>query len=126
MNTNPQVTALIDMSFSDLMRLGIILSSLFLVELEAKTLKHEFCLIGSEFTVLVAVLILQIHVSCISSNEHFPPRQQSYMSIQWEKNATSGGHEGVYNHLWVQGCGAANFKSYITGANSCCQQHLAK
>lgn len=93
LNTNPQMTALIDMSFSGLLCLGIILSSLFLVELEAKTLKHEFCLIGSEFGVLVAVLILQIHVSCISSNEQFPPRQQPYMSIQWEKNATSGGHE---------------------------------
>lgn len=120
LNTNPQMTALIDMSFSELMSLRTVLSPLSLVELGAKTLKHEFYLIGSEFGVLFAVLILYIHVSCISSNEHSTPIEQFYMSIQWEENAALGGHEGVCNHLWVQGCGAANFKSYITEVNYCC------
>lgn len=120
------MTALIDMSFSDLMSLKTVLSPLSLVKLEAKTLKNEFCLIGSEFGVLFAVLILYSLVYCISSNEYFTPRWQFYMSIQWENNAASGGHEGIQNHLWAQGCGAADFKSYITEANPCCQQHFAK
>lgn len=58
LNTKPQMTALIDMSFSDLMSLKTILSPLSLVKLGAKTLKNEFCLIGSEFGILFAVLIL--------------------------------------------------------------------